>query len=119
MSKNRKNNSKLSSRHGGYNKMRARTERMKLGVRCALCCFLLTASLAFLASTLKPYRELGKQRAYYKEDILEQERLSVEKVDQKEREYHAIESDPNYLGLIARDRLNYYEPGEKVFRIER
>jgi len=111
--------SKRSSRHRGYNKMKVRTERLKLTVRFALCLFVLTASITFLATTLKPYRELGKLREYYSSEVQELERVKLERLDEKEREYDAIEHDPQYLGLIARDRLHYYKPGEHVFRIER
>lgn len=92
---------------------------MKLSVRFALFCFLLTASVAFLATTLKPHRELGKLRQYYADEVQGLEKVAIEHVDEKEREYHAIEHDPQYLGLIARDRLHYYKPGEHVFRIDR
>ena len=92
---------------------------MKLGVRFAFCCFILTASVAFLATTLKPYKELGELRDYYRGEVLTQEAGSLEDVDEKAREYQAIETDPNYLGIIARDRLNYYKPGEYIFRLER
>ncbi len=118
MAANRKRHTS-SSRCGEYNKVRAKTIRMKLGVRFAFCCFILTASVAFLATTLKPYKELGELQDYYKEEVLAQESGILENVDQKAREYQAIETDPNYLGIIARDRLNYYEPGEHIFRIER
>ena len=43
----------------------------------------------------------------------------TERVDAKSRELKAIESDPQYREIIARDRLNYYKPGEHVFRIDR
>lgn len=115
----RKYDSQRSSRYNGYNKMKARTERMQSSVRYALCFFVLTVSLAFLATTLKPYRELETLNQYYVEEVQELEKSELEKVDAKEREYYAIENDPQYLGLIARDTLNYYKPGEHVFRVER
>ena len=115
----KQNINKQVSRHCGYNKMKVRTERMKLTVRFALCLFVLTGSIAFLATTLKPYRELGELREYYSGEVKELERVKLEQLDEKEREYDAIEHDPQYLGIIARDRLHYYEPGEHVFRISR
>lgn len=119
MAANRKKVSKLTSPQVGYNKMKVRTERMRLSVRFALCCFVLTASAAFLATTLKPQRELETLRGYYVDEIQEAERTKIERLDEKEREYDAIENDPQYLGLIARDRLHYYKPGEHVFRVDR
>ena len=98
--------------------MRARTERMNTGVRLAFCGLVLTACAAFLVSALKPYRDLGAMRADLA-DVLERESEVIDRKDAKERELHAIETDPGYLEIIARDRLNYYKPGEHIFRIER
>ncbi len=118
MAHNKRNKSKRPSRHGGYNKVRARTERMNVGVRFALCCLTLMGCCAFMAATLQPYRKLGSMRSDLAE-VHAQEMVVIERMDAKERELRAIEDDPKYLELIARDRLNYYKPGEHVFRIER
>ena len=98
--------------------MRARTEKMNTGVRLAFCGLVLTACAAFLASALKPYRDLGVMRADLA-DVIDRETSVIERKDAKQRELHAIENDPAYLEIIARDRLNYYKPGEHIFRIER
>lgn len=107
------------SRQRKHHKMKVRTARMRLSVRFAFCVFILTASVAFFVTTLKPYRELKGLRQYYVEEIQELEKEKAEKLDEKQREYEAIQNDSQYLGLIARDRLHYYKPGEYVFRIER
>ena len=118
MARNQRNKSKRPSRHAGYNKMKARTERIDTGVRFAMCCLALAACAAFLVAALQPYRKLDKMRKDLAEVQL-QEVATVDRKDAKAREYRAIEKDPAYLELIARDRLNYYKPGEHVFRIER
>lgn len=109
----------MTTRYSGYNKVKARTQGINACVRVTLCCFILTLSFAFLATTLQPYRDLKKLRAHFDSEVKVQENHAIEQVDEKQREYSAIESDPEYLGLIARDRLNYYKPGEQVFRIEK
>ena len=118
MAKNRRNNSKRQRREGGYNKMRARTDRINSGVRLALCGLALTACCAFLAAALPHYKKLEQLRVGL-DEVLTNEQAVIERKDAKERELRAIEEDPSYLELIARDRLNYYEPGEHIFRIER
>ncbi len=118
MARNHKNKSNRPYRHVEYRKMRARTERLNAGVRLASCVVALVASLAVLAGALKPYRVLQKMRADLAE-VKEQEMQVLEREDAKKREYKAIETDPKYLEIIARDRLNYYKEGEFVFRIER
>lgn len=106
------------SRHGGYNKVRARTERMHASVRLAFCFLVLAGCVAFLVAALQPYRELGKVKADLAE-VQQQESLVIGDKDAKERELRAIEEDPAYLELIARDVWNYYKSGEHVFRVER
>jgi len=118
MARNKKNNSKRPSRHGGYNKVKARTEQMNTGVRLALCALALTATAAFMVAALQPHRKLNRMRSDLAE-VHGQEMAVIERKDAKERELRAIEENPAYLELIARDRLNYYKPGEHVFRIER
>ncbi len=118
MARNKRNTNKRPSRHGGYNKVRARTERMNTGVRVALCCLAFTACCAFMVAALQPYRKLDRMHSDLAE-VQAQEMAVIERKDAKERELRAIEEDPKYLELIARDRLNYYKPGEHVFRIER
>lgn len=98
--------------------MRVRTRRMNAGVRLAFCGLALTACSAFLVAALKPYRDLGDMREDLA-DVMEREAEVIERKDAKQRELRAIETDPSYLEIIARDRLNYYKPGEHVFRIER
>ncbi|MBK1829272.1 septum formation initiator family protein [Verrucomicrobiaceae bacterium R5-34] len=118
MARNKRNTTRRQHREGGYNKMRARTERMNAGVRLALCGLLLTASCAFLVAGLPHHRKLEKLRADLAE-VQASEQAVIDQKDAKERELRAIEKDPAYLELIARDRLNYYKPGETIFRIER
>jgi cell division protein FtsB len=91
---------------------------MNAGVRLAFCGLVLTACSAFLVAAMKPYRDLGVMRADLAE-VMERESSVIERKDAKERELSAIETDPAYLEIIARDRLNYYKPGEHIFRIER
>lgn len=118
MARNRRNTSKRPSRHGEYNKVKARTEKMNTGVRLALCVLVLTATVAFMVAALQPFRELTRLRAELSE-VQSLEMAVIDRVDAKEREYRAIEGDSKYLELIARDRLNYYKEGEHVFRIKR
>jgi hypothetical protein len=57
------------------------------------------------------------------ESVLDDAR-SREQETLAEKEYHAVEyqalrTDPEFLELHARDRLDYHRPGERVLRIRR
>lgn len=118
MARNRRNNSRKHRLDKRYSKMHARTERMHTGVRLAFCVLLLMGCSAFMVSALPHHRKLEKMKLDM-EEVHTSERSAEERVDGKQRELQAIESDTEYREIIARDLLNYYEPGEHIFRIER
>ncbi|MDG1357936.1 MAG: septum formation initiator family protein, partial [Akkermansiaceae bacterium] len=114
----KKNSRSKASQQAGYNKVRARTERMNVSVRLAFCILVLMGCFAFVATTLQPYRKLKKMEVVLNE-VVDKENAVIEQKDAKQRELTAILNEPQYLEMIARDRLNYYKPGERVFRIDR
>ena len=118
MTRNRRNSSRKHRLDQCSSKMHARTERMHTGVRLAFCVLLLMGCSAFMVSALPHHRKLEKMKLDLGE-VHTAERSVEERVDDKERELQAIKSDKEYREIIARDRLNYYEPGEHIFRIQR
>lgn len=50
---------------------------------------------------------------------LERERESLARREQHQMEWEALKQDRDYLELRARDRLDLYREGERVYRIER
>ena len=118
MARNKKNSARRRPHHGEYNKMRARTEKLNTGVRLAFCGLGLMLCVAFMVAALQPYKELNKMKAELSE-VQAHETGVIESKDAKVRELRAVEEDPAYLEIIARDRLDYYKPGEQIFRIER
>lgn len=114
----KKTKSTKASRHLGYSKVRARTERMDMSVRLAFCILVLMGCLAFLATTLQPYKDLQQAKAELSLQR-ESEELVVREYDGRQRELHALQQNPEYRELRARDRLNYSKPGEHIFRIGR
>jgi len=118
MARNQRNRGSRHRLDSRSNKMHARTERMHAGVRLCFCVLVLMGCSAFMVAGLPHHRKLEMMKTDLAE-VHTSENEVVERVDAKERELRAIESDPQYRELIARDRLNYYKPGEHVFRIER
>jgi len=98
--------------------MHALSEGLRGGVRLGFCVLALMGCVAFTVAALPHQRKLEKMQADL-EEVRASEDEAANRVDAKRRELSAIESDPQYREIIARDRLNYYEPGEHVFRIER
>ncbi len=73
-------------------------------------------AVAILA--LPQVRELQRMEADLAK-VEEREQRTMDEKDRKSRELGALLDDPEYLELMARDRLDLYKPGEKVVRMKR
>lgn len=60
------------------------------------------------------YRELNEEG---KAVALRRDKLQAQ-LDARNAELHAIQNDPQYLELKARDHLDLYKEGEVIFRFE-
>ncbi len=106
------------SRHSAGRSVRGRTTGVRIVTRSAFSVFLITACVALGVLSVPQMRKL---RAL-KEELARAKALEAHverEKDQKRRDLHAIRNDPAYLELVARDRLNLYREGERVYRIER
>lgn len=86
--------------------------------KCAFVALVLLGCVAVALLAVPEVKELKR----LEEDLgfaEQQEAEAFEKVDQKTREVNAVRNDPEYLEIIARDRLNLHRKGEKIFRINR
>ena len=79
--------------------------------------------IVVIVATAIGYRmipELGKERD--QDARIETLRMEVEQQKQllarQTRAEQLLRNDPEYAGLIARDRLDLMKPGETIFRIE-
>lgn len=86
------------------------------GLNKLLCvCLAVAFGLLIVATAAPQKRELEKLEAKLRTtEAREQETL--DRKEHKEIELQALREDPSYLEVQARDRLNYYRPGERVLR---
>ena len=54
--------------------------------------------------------ELGEKKAILQAQQLER--------DQREREVHLLQNDPEYVEIIARDKIGVMKPDEQIFRLD-
>ncbi len=99
-------------------RLRAQTRAIHWVNGVVLCLFGLSLGALAVASALPQKRQL------------EEKRLELARIEEKEREviavkedsrasYEALREDPEYLEMHARDRLNLHLPDEKIYRPER
>jgi cell division protein FtsB len=86
------------------------------GLNKLLCICLAVAFGLLIAATAAPQkRELEKLQVKL-QAVQEREDEMLARKEHKEIELKALREDPGYLEIQARDRLNYYRPGERVLR---
>ncbi len=98
--------------------MRARTKGLRLINKFAFLVLVVTGCVAVAVLSVPQVRELRRLR----EELTRTEAREghvLEVLERKNRELGALRSDPGYLELVARDRLDLYRRGERVFRIRR
>jgi cell division protein FtsB len=105
--------------HTGYGDFRARREAtVWQRLNSILRVLLAVAVLLVIVSLFLP---LSKKRAQSQVEI---DRLQAQVNDQKTllarqtREVNLLKTDPAYLEVMARDRLDLMKEGETVFRLE-
>lgn len=100
------------------NRLEARIRLIRGLNRIAFMAMCLSVGFLVVATAFPQRRNLEKlETKLALAQIREQDILA-------EKEYHTIEhqalrEDPKFLELHARDRLDYYTPGEKILKIQR
>lgn len=99
-------------------KLCVRTKRMQ---QLNMVVFYLLVLLVCSITVVTAYPQL-KQLARMEDelgDVMKHEQRAKDRQDQQFREYKALEQDPEFLEIIARDRLDLYRQGETIFRFSR
>ncbi len=105
--------------HSGYGDFRARREatvwqRLNSILRVLLA---LAALLVIVSLFLPPYKKLGQSRAEI-ENLQTQVNEQKTLLARQTREVNLLKTDPAYLEVMARDRLDLMKEGETIFRLE-
>jgi cell division protein FtsB len=114
----RSSKKKSSPRRRPGKHLRARTTGIRIVNRFAFLILVAMTCVAVAALSVPQVRKLRE----LKEELTRtenQEHHVVAFKDQKNRELRALQSDPAYLELIARDRLDLQQTGEQIYRINR
>lgn len=98
--------------------MHVRTERIRTANRWIFVLLLVVACTGVFASALPQWRKLEAMQAQL-ERTRQREVAVMEERDVLVIEQRALREDPGFLELRARDRLDYYRDGERVYRIDR
>ena len=105
-------------RRPGGRAMRGWTLGLDLANKTAFAVLIVLGCVAVAILALPQVRELQAMEAELA-TVQEREQRTMEEKDRKSRELAALRDDPEYLELMARDRLDLYKPGERVIRVKR
>lgn len=98
--------------------LRARTTGIRIVNRAAFVLLVVIACVAVAVLSVPQVRKLRGLKEELARTKAHETHVRAYQ-DQKSSELSALRSDPSYLELIARDRLDLYRSGERIYRIER
>lgn len=83
-----------------------------------LCIFGLAVGALAVATAIPQIHKLSEKESELARTLEAEAQVLAERAD-AEATLDALQNDREFLELHARDRLNLYRPGEKIYRIER
>lgn len=96
-------------------RMRSRTENMRTANRLGICTLVIVMSVILPITALPSLKDADKKEAHLNTYWAAEVRNAIDAKDQVYREYRAVEQDPRYLEIKARERLHWSKPGERIF----
>lgn len=103
---------KLNVRH---QRMRSRTEHMRTANRLGVCVLVIALSIILPVTAIPRLKNADKKESHLKTFWAGEVQKAIDAKDQAHREYRAVEQDPRYLEIKARERLHYSKPEETIF----
>lgn len=99
-------------------RLEARTRFLKGTLSFGALLVAIALGFLVLASAL-PQKRILAERETRLAEAKQREAVVMAECDYRHGKHRALREDPTYIELHARDRLDYYQPGERIFRIQR
>lgn len=93
--------------------------RFVRGINRILCFCVAIAFGLLIAATAAPQKQDYEKLQTKLLQTQAREETALARKEYKEIQLKALREDTSYLEIQARDRLNYYRPGERVLRFDR
>jgi len=102
---------KLYVRH---QRLRTRNAQMNTVNRLAICLLIIALCAILPVTALPSLSESDELEETYHTVWKEKLKVAAEAKDSADREHRAIQQDPRYLEIKARERLKWSKPGERI-----
>ena len=96
-------------------RIRSRTEHMRTANRLGICTLVIVMSVILPITALPRLKSAEKKEVHLNTHWAGEIRKAIDAKDQAFREYRAVEQDPRYLEIKARERLHWSKEGETIF----
>ena len=93
--------------------------RLIRGINRILCFCVAIAFGLLIAATAAPQKEEYEKLQAKLRQTQAREEAALARKEHKDIQLQALREDTTYLEVQARDRLNYYRPGERILRFDR
>ncbi len=107
---------KLNVRH---QRMRLRTEHMRTANRLGICLLFIAVCIAVPVSALPSLNKVKETEHTYQTFWMDKVQVAAAAKDFASRVHRAIQQDPAYLEIKARERLRWSKPGERILIFEK
>ncbi len=97
-----------------HQRLRARNAQMAMINRIALCLLIIVVCAILPVTALPSLAESDSLEDTYHGEWMDKLKVATDAKDSADREYRAIQQDPRYLEIKARERLKWSKPGERI-----
>ncbi len=109
-----KNTDQLRKLYVRHQRLRTRNAQMNTVNRLAFCLLIIVVCAILPVTALPSLSESDKLEESFNTEWQQKLKVAANAKDSADREYRAIQQDPRYLEIKARDRLKWSKPGERV-----
>jgi cell division protein FtsB len=110
----KKNTDQLRKLYVRDQRLRNRNERLNTLNRLAFCLLVIALCAILPVTALPSLEEADKLEETFQTEWQAKLKEATEAKDNAEREYRALQQDPRFLEIKARERLKWSKPGERI-----
>jgi len=109
-----KNTDQLRKLYVRHQRLRTRNAQMSMVNRLAFCLLVIALCAIIPVTALPSLSASDDLEETYQTEWKQKLKVAAEAKDNADREHRAIQQDPRYLEIKARERLKWSKPGERI-----
>lgn len=110
----KKDTAELRKLYVRHQRLRTRNAQMNTVNRLGFCLLIVVVCAILPVTALPSLSESDELEVTYHTEWQDKLKAAADAKDSADREYRAIQQDPRYLEIKARERLKWSKPGERI-----